>query len=560
MTTLRVGQLRARYRVPAAPPEARRRLDEILHGLVDDALEEALSEAGVPATEEICIRNVSVPVRLGLGSPDSALSRAWGNALASSIRKTVEVGGPNIARYANRAHALADMLACLAAGDYRRAWAWRQLGIWGLGDDPPPAAAADQAVRALLGQPDAITATVASVAEEGGLPALVRLIPPGSWLALAEAASAAASVTPSAVRHLVGWASRPVNERDSLESPDPDVSRAETGPVAETARAEHDPRADDLSREWVAASRIVRTSLIARAIGGVPAPHPEVRAALRILALLEAEPSLLSGPAEKAARVFALLREVAVPRRSQRRQRVGSTGLDDAAAARPSGREQPTEPSLPTSGVTASSADRPGGTAPRTDTSPSAEVLQPEVGEGSPELPLPALPPAARTEGGGLLFLLHLVESAGILEAVANGAYLSSRGLRWVLHQLAMRLLDLPADDPAALAFAGLAPDRAAPSLGEADATREEEEELALFADRLMAAFRERLARSGAQDVLDPLPLLRRDAHVVASPGWIDVVLDLEQTDIDIRRAGLDLDPGWLPWLGVVVRFVYEQA
>jgi hypothetical protein len=24
------------------------------------------------------------------------------------------------------------------------------------------------------------------------------------------------------------------------------------------------------------------------------------------------------------------------------------------------------------------------------------------------------------------------------------------------------------------------------------------------------------------------------------------------------RRAGLDLDPGYVPWLGVVVRFVYE--
>jgi hypothetical protein len=25
-----------------------------------------------------------------------------------------------------------------------------------------------------------------------------------------------------------------------------------------------------------------------------------------------------------------------------------------------------------------------------------------------------------------------------------------------------------------------------------------------------------------------------------------------------VRRAGLDLDPGWLPFLGVVLRFTYE--
>ena len=31
-----------------------------------------------------------------------------------------------------------------------------------------------------------------------------------------------------------------------------------------------------------------------------------------------------------------------------------------------------------------------------------------------------------------------------------------------------------------------------------------------------------------------------------------------EHLDLDIRRAGLDIDPGWLPWLGRVVRFRYE--
>jgi hypothetical protein len=33
--------------------------------------------------------------------------------------------------------------------------------------------------------------------------------------------------------------------------------------------------------------------------------------------------------------------------------------------------------------------------------------------------------------------------------------------------------------------------------------------------------------------------------------------LDLDDVDFDVRMAGLDLDPGWIPWLGVVVRFIY---
>ena len=32
----------------------------------------------------------------------------------------------------------------------------------------------------------------------------------------------------------------------------------------------------------------------------------------------------------------------------------------------------------------------------------------------------------------------------------------------------------------------------------------------------------------------------------------------MDQVATEIRRAGLDLDPGYVPWLGVVVRFIYE--
>jgi hypothetical protein len=37
----------------------------------------------------------------------------------------------------------------------------------------------------------------------------------------------------------------------------------------------------------------------------------------------------------------------------------------------------------------------------------------------------------------------------------------------------------------------------------------------------------------------------------------LDVTLPLELADIRGRRVGLDLDPGWLPWFGRVVRFHY---
>ena len=45
---------------------------------------------------------------------------------------------------------------------------------------------------------------------------------------------------------------------------------------------------------------------------------------------------------------------------------------------------------------------------------------------------------------------------------------------------------------------------------------------------------------------------------IYASLSHIDVVLPLEKASAEVRRAGLDLDPGWLPAFGRVVQFHYE--
>ena len=39
--------------------------------------------------------------------------------------------------------------------------------------------------------------------------------------------------------------------------------------------------------------------------------------------------------------------------------------------------------------------------------------------------------------------------------------------------------------------------------------------------------------------------------------GSIEVRFPLSAVDTRVRRAGLDLDPDFVPWLGCVVRFSY---
>ena len=54
--------------------------------------------------------------------------------------------------------------------------------------------------------------------------------------------------------------------------------------------------------------------------------------------------------------------------------------------------------------------------------------------------------------------------------------------------------------------------------------------------------------------------LVNRRGLIAATDTHIDVIFDLGKTDIRIRRAAIDINPGWLPWLGKVVQFHYQPG
>jgi hypothetical protein len=58
---------------------------------------------------------------------------------------------------------------------------------------------------------------------------------------------------------------------------------------------------------------------------------------------------------------------------------------------------------------------------------------------------------------------------------------------------------------------------------------------------------------------ISPRRLVRRPALVHATPTHIDLCFDARWVELEVRLAGLDLDPGWVPWLGRVVSFHYDD-
>jgi hypothetical protein len=119
-----------------------------------------------------------------------------------------------------------------------------------------------------------------------------------------------------------------------------------------------------------------------------------------------------------------------------------------------------------------------------------------------------------------------------------------------------MAITEADANDPAVLAFAGLPPDAPPPSAHEPPATAGERDAIAETCAVVTTAVRDLHGRDEPDAELIAF-LCRRPAEIVADPGWIDVRFPLDEVSTELRRAGLDRDPGWLPWLGVAVRFIY---
>jgi hypothetical protein len=127
------------------------------------------------------------------------------------------------------------------------------------------------------------------------------------------------------------------------------------------------------------------------------------------------------------------------------------------------------------------------------------------------------------------------------------------------MQQVAGRLVQAEPADPAVLAFAGLA----VPARPESPPSPADASAIIELADEWAGALRRRLLTADPKDADGSPPeeavlrVARRDGVVLAERGWIEILLPADQVDVDVRRAGLDIDPGWIWWLGTVLRYRY---
>jgi len=160
------------------------------------------------------------------------------------------------------------------------------------------------------------------------------------------------------------------------------------------------------------------------------------------------------------------------------------------------------------------------------------------------------------TEFAGLLFLLPLIDELAIIAEIGADPQLNQRPLRWWLNQLARRWVS--GDDPVVCTFCGLLPNDDWPWQEEPPIDESERQVIEQWSQRLIDCLHKRLMWPPMADERLIDRVIRRHARIEAEPGWFVILFSLGQISTDIRRAALDLDPGYLPWLGVVVTFRYE--
>jgi hypothetical protein len=509
MTDVRIRRLELRGRLPGTEAEARARAEHLLGAACGELLERALERAGVRDDGELCIRALDVDAHLPLERGDAAMAAAWSLRVAEVVRAAVETGGPDVVRYDSVAQALADVLGSASQGDFRRAWAWSQLGLWPGGDG------VRGVVAALTARPELCAPALREAAARGRLVPLLRALPADAWAGVARAALASAGVAPEL------FDAEPSPAREDA-APGPRAAHPAAGaPATQLRRDERDGEAGAPAALRARARRVAATSPLCLALERAAAfgLAPLARRALGALALLDADPTALRGarardfvaalddelrargdgraPGARGAGAAAppLAEAGSVPPPRPAARETETRGKGESAHARAGGRDaggprEAAEPLQRDGVVVPAEASRAAAdAAPRPATERAADreaEARPAAEPGEPkgatareeehatraERPNGATsdeaaldddfvdadgdhePPVARQRGrtrfAGLLFLLHVVDALGLPDEWSETGPLAARPLRAALHALALALLrDAGCDDVA---------------------------------------------------------------------------------------------------------------
>lgn len=530
--TVTIDRFHARY--DGIDRESSGRLDRAMSEMVGLTLTRAFASLALPDVFAVCIPTLSVAVDLDPDDSLQASAQRWAERVATEVSDVATFchrsgsvpsgggaltvrrpeSGAQVVIYRREPDIVIDLVASVAAGDGSRLWAWNQTGIWPRATLP---SVDDVAVllarRAVLAGP-----VLQAVSGRGPVP-----LSANGWRVLARAVVDALGCGPTAAA-----ASALAAAPDGIRSPhgmpdtrsDPTLGSPGSTPLAHPTIDGIVPRAI-----WTDSTT-------------------EQQAALAVLGLSAVAPSLVRSPHA----VRAVMAATVQPSRSAPVVAGGSStagslaGRGDAGAG--SGVESSTGSRLDDHTRYPASTH---GTDPQADER-TAAAMQAGTDDTSDSPTRAGGRETTVSEHGGVLFLIHPLRELGVVDELIAAAPLDPSP---ALAEIVSSITGVAADDPAVLAVTGSIPDGV-----EAGARRRAVRTVGRsLVDELVARVTAHLTeRLGTDDIDRMWP---RPAVIDRSPGWIEVELPLDSVDVAIRAAALDLDPGFVWWLGSVVRFRY---
>lgn len=474
----------------------------------------------VAEDEWLLIRHLPLQLRWRPERTAPEVGRVWLQALQAAVEQAASHEDPaNVLRYRLWRHGLADLVYRSALGEVNRQWAWQRMALISR-EGLAASEALVQGAKVLAGEPELVWPVLhhwlQAEADTGALTAVARRVPLALWQQWLAAAPQS--------RHLMALASaRDGALHEPHASPSPahgslPAALTEAPPLAMSGVQHllqwvrrHPPLAQHLGEVltvWVAACAW---------------PH----------GVDQAEGPQAAGRLSTARRWWrqAAHDAVAAPSRQTSRQPARLEAASQALA-----RSHPDESGAP-------------GQAPHLPVSPSEQVERPDVPVAARDnlAPAPALPEpdtTVHTAWAGALFWLRHLSAPGALEPLQAHAEHRTVG---ACMQAVAQALGVPDDDPVMMVFTAGAPLQQLPPAMQAAALG--------------------LVSSWAQWLDDTLPdapaprlmwVCQRPGRLKLEPGWIELHLDLDRVDTRLRRIGLDLDPGWVPLIGAVVRVRYD--
>jgi hypothetical protein len=524
MTELKIDRLSASA---AANWPAQEEVAGMLRRVADDRLERALAEHALPEGDW-CVRRLDVDLDLDPERPLSALETDWADRIVTALRQSLRDGSRDVVRYVRPEQAVDDLLRGTATGRFERDWAWHQVGLLQPGDPDPRSNPRGVFLTVLARLPQGPSAALDRLVLRVGLAVVHRLLGRDGWMRVA-----ALAVPGADVDVLLG---------------EPTVSASQKHPKRRAAAAVN--RAS-LARALTGTGTIPAAVRSAALHADQPTTH-----AWALLTIAAADPSLLHRPADEVRELVHEVATLLVPGPGRTLRDRAPAEIDAAPGA-----TVDASPASFAQGARVDLTDRPDVAGAPAAVGPDPTVANPRTERVQAAVdgfdPVDDSEPApAHTSWGGLAFLLNTAADAGLPDVLDQPPFLA-RPASWVLRRLGRELVGVEADDPALLALAGQ--DAVAP---QAAATEPEQAAIEACAARWASVTALRLRTDRRENPRTDTELVRalarRAATILWEPGWVEVSLRLDDVDLDVRRAGLDLDPGWVWWLGQVVRFRYE--